>query len=204
MNFSETIELLLARIYEFDKKNPGTQVNVGKIAESLGITNAMIIRDAVLTLERQGLVKSYLGVGSQAICFMTGEGRLFVEQGGNTNIIKKYQENPQQYIHVSNSSNVQIIAAGNATNLQQTQNNSSSQELINKLNLIKKALEEDLGLDKLGKNDAICDVDTLKSQLSRQKPDKSIINPILSRLANIATIATAIQQLTPVVWKLFQ
>ena len=71
--------------------------------------------------------------------------------------------------------------------------NSSVTELLTK---IEQALQEETSLSNEERQDALIDVETLRSQLQRSKPDTTLLDRILSRLGDIASIGSLIAALS--------
>jgi hypothetical protein len=194
MEFSEATELLLAGIYDADKKNPGAQVDAGVLAKTLDINDATVIKDAVWALDERGLAAASFAAGSPQ-CSITAEGRALVETGGSTGIIAKFRGNPGQYIKFSSPPTPPAAAAEMAAP-PPPQKKLTREELEEKLMAMRRALQRDVNLSEQEKMDAICDVDTLKAHFGRQKADKFIVEPLLARLGAIAALAAPVQQFT--------
>jgi hypothetical protein len=66
-----------------------------------------------------------------------------------------------------------------------------------------KALIEKLDIPAADKNDAVIDVDQLKTELQRSKPDKARLWTLVEHLNGIAGLASAVSKLTPLLQTLF-
>lgn len=205
MNFSEITELLLAGIYESDKKNPGAQLDAGALAKTLDVNDDTVIKDAVWALDERGLVAAVFAAGSPQ-CAITAEGRAFVETGGSTTIIRKFQENPAQYIKAATPPPPPPPAAPAAagapapTAAPAQPGKPLNRPLVEeKLAIMRRIAQRDLELDEPQKIDAICDLDTLKAHFGRQKPERFLVEPLLARLGNIGSLAAAVREFLPLV-----
>lgn len=212
MNFSETTELLLVRVYEFDKNEPGAQADAGALAKALDITDATVVKDAVWALDERGLVAAIFAAGSPQ-CVITAEGRLFVEKGGSTEIIKKYLADPAQYIKAVIAPPPPAAparpapadaAAPAATPLPPAVPPAPARPLDRqlveeKLTAMRRLLQKDVNMNEPDKIDAICDIDTLKAHFGRQKPERFLAEPLLARLGKIESVAAAMKEFLPLV-----
>jgi hypothetical protein len=198
VNFSEITELLLAGIYESDKKNPGAQLDAGALAKTLDVNDDTVIKDAVWALDERGLVAAVFAAGSPQ-CAITAEGRAFVETGGSTAIIRKFQENPAQYIKAVAPPPPPPAAAGAPAAPAQPGKPLNRQAVEEKLAIMRRIVQRDLELDEPQKIDAICDLDTLKAHFGRQKPERFLVEPLLARLGNIGSLAAAVREFLPLV-----
>lgn len=211
MDFSETTELLLASIYETNKNSPDAQLDAGALARTLALGDETVIKDAVWALDERGLVAAVFAAGSPQ-CTITAEGRAFVEKGGSTAIIRKYQENPQAYIKVAPPAPpAPPVPAASAAQAPAPlplpppppSKPLDRQEVEEKLMAMRRLLQRDLVLSEQEKIDAICDIDTLKAHFGRQKPDKFLVEPLLARLGAIASLTAAVRQFLPLVQSSF-
>ena len=210
MNFSETTELLLAGIYENDKTSPGAQLDAGALAKTLDINDDTVIKDAVWALDERGLVAAIFAAGSPQ-CGITAEGRALVETGGSTGIIRKFQQNPGQFIKAAAPpappappapAAAGAVAPAPAAPAQPAKP-LDRQQVDEKLMAMRRLLQKDLNLGEPEKIDAICDVDTLKAHFGRQKPDRFLVEPLLARLGKIEALAAPVRQFAPLVQNSF-
>lgn len=206
MDFSEATELLLAAIYESDKKNPGAQLDAGALGKTLAVGDDTVIKDAVWALDERGLVAAIFAAGSPQ-CAITPEGREFVEKGGSTAIIRKYQENPAEFVKAVPPPPALAAAAAPAPVQPPPPPAATAQpakpldhaQVDEKLTAMRRLLQRDLNLSEPEKIDAICDVDTLKAHFGRQKPERFLAEPLLARLGKIESVAAAMKEFLPLV-----
>jgi len=219
MDFSETTELLLAAIYESDKKNPGAQLDAGALAKTLGIGDDTVIKDAVWALDERGLAAAVFAAGSPQ-CAITAEGRAFVETGGSTAMIRKYQQNPAEFVKAvpppappappappNTAAPAAAAVVAPAPVLPppppaapaQPAKPLDHEKIEEKLTAMRRMLQLDLDLNEPEKIDAICDVDTLKAHFGRQKPERFLAEPLLARLGKIGSVAAAMKEFLPLV-----
>jgi hypothetical protein len=209
VEFSEATELLLAAIYESNKKAPGAQLDAGAIAQTLALGDDTVVKDAVWALDERGLVAAVFAAGSPQ-CAITEEGSAFVENGGSTAIIRKYQADPQQYIKpIAPPAPPAAPAAAGAPAPTtpppppavpaQPAKPLNRPVVEEKLAAMRRLLQKDVNLSEPEKIDAICDLDTLKAHFGRQRPDKFLVEPLLARLESIESLGAAVREFTPLV-----
>src|SRR3954462_8063428 len=93
---------MLARIAEADRAQPGSYPDMVTLAEEIRQDIPIEwIFDARDALEGRGLVSPMKVIGRTAPAKLTGEGRLFVEQGGDTGVIDDYRQHPNNFVVVS-------------------------------------------------------------------------------------------------------
>lgn len=187
MKLSELTELLLVRLYEIGEKQPGAIVSADEICAEFGEKNPVNVMHAVQALENRGYVTAMIALGPSSHAGISAEGRLFVESGGRTGIIQKYQANPAQFIIISGNS-ASNINVGNANH----QSIGHGTEVLKALDEIRQSIDRDPNLSSTQRSDASEEVATVAAQVRKSKPDRHIVERALANLANIATIATAL------------
>ena len=118
LGFTEFVELILVRLYEADRARPGVAVNLSDLAVELRqeIPDSWAF-DAVQVLADRGLVEDMRTMQTPH-AILTGEGRLFVEGGGQTGVIDEYRQHPANFVIVTGSSHQ--VAVGVQGDVEQT------------------------------------------------------------------------------------
>src|SRR4030043_2403969 len=109
MNTSELAELFLTSLYDLAESEGHSKLfYLNDFATKIGVNDIGKIIKAAEILDARGLIHpvSYeLGGGVHTA--ISGEGCLFVEQGGETGIIQKYRQNPDTFIvKIDQSTNI--------------------------------------------------------------------------------------------------
>ena len=192
MNMTELSELLLVRLYELAEENSSDMHDLMEIGEKFGETDKFKIHQAAQVLDDRGLIKASFFMGPGADGLITGEGRLFVEQGGQTNVITQYRENPSSFtVHFHGPVSGSNVAVG-STNVSQSIDNSQAATLLNEIH---ETLVNDQSLDDTAKADLLSDVETLRAELARSEPRPGVLKAISTTLGNVVSIAAAVAKL---------
>jgi hypothetical protein len=138
--------------------------------------------------------------GPSPIATLTGQGAVFVESGGESGIIRKYNANPAAFvINVDNRTTVQ----GNISNSNISSHSSNVNQQIQLapniaalLTAMVEKLNADNSISKDALSDALRDIETLKIQISKSGRNRNIIELIFSNLANISSIGSFVTQLS--------
>ena len=112
LTFTEFVELMLVRLYEADRQQPGEVIDLSRLAAELGqdVPEGWLF-DAVEALADRGLVED-MRTMQTAHAILRGEGRLFVERGGSTGVIDEYRQHPANFVVVSGSGHQVAVATG--------------------------------------------------------------------------------------------
>jgi|GEM_PF-6077529 len=132
---------------------------------------------------------------------LTSKGRdLCCRLGGDVDRIAEYfrqQHNPpspaiDQSTHIHGNNTGAVVAHSKLEDSPIIINSSVTEQLTK----IEQALKEDTSLSNEERQDALFDVETLKNQLQRNKPDTTLFDRILTRLGDIASIGSLIAALS--------
>lgn len=202
MTVSELSELLLFFLYEQANQEGHTQIiALNPYAQQVGINDVGRIYNATEILKDRGLIKNVCyHVDGMVRASISGEGCLFIENGGQTGIIQKYRSNPHVYtVNIDQSTVIQgNVSNSNITahSLRVTQKVLSN-DIQNILSQIIDALNRDLSLSNSDREDLLQDVESLRGQLSKNKKDRTLIERILNNLSSIASIGSFVTNLYP-------
>lgn len=194
VSFREFVELMLARLAEADRDHPGTWVDMFPLAEQLrqNVPDDWVF-EAREVLENRGLVSPLKVLGRTALARLTGEGRLFVEDGGSTGIIEEYRQMPSHFVIVSGSGH--NVAVGNEGDVTQTSIETGvPDEAWTLLDEIERTLHA-ATLAERDRREAVEDVRTARLQLERPRPNKSAAIALLDPLAKIASVGSFVVRL---------
>lgn len=209
MTTTELAELFLVFLYKKAEEEGYDKIHsFNDFARELGIDDLGKIRNAATVLKDRGLIQNVIyAVGGNIAAAISGEGSLFVERGGDTGVIKRFKENPENYIININQS---TVFHGNvAQSTVTTHSRDVSQSIIiNKdiegiISQIIGALQKDDSINSNERDDLLRDIEVLKIQLSKNKKDKGHIDSLLSKLSEIASISSLIIQLKDVIGPYF-
>jgi hypothetical protein len=205
MTVSELAGPLLVKLYDYAEKHGYAKiVPVEKLAVQLGETGLRKIRNAAIAFKNRGLIDARISF-NQSLGFISGEGAMLVERGGETGIITKYRENPASVIfNISSSANIHgnishsNIAAHSIDSSQTLDVPSDIQNLLEKI-------EQQLTIDKSSNQeqliDAFQDIETLCLQLGKSIRDDSILRSLLSNLSNVSSIGSFITELSQLIFR---
>jgi hypothetical protein len=103
-------------------------------------------------------------------------------------------------VNITNVQGVTVIGDGNAVNIRFTQ-------MATALEQLQQAVLKSGELSDRQKLDALADIGTIRSQITKSEPDKTIVDSVwraLGRLADVTTIAGALSTLGPLVAELLR
>jgi hypothetical protein len=194
LKFTEFVELMLARIAEEDRQQPGAFIDMFPLAEGLRqeIPKEWVF-DARDGLEARGLVHPLKVLGYTAPARLTGEGRLYVEQGGETGVIDDYWSHPMNFVFVTGEGHQ--VAVGVQGDVTQSRIESVPEEAWALLDQIESTLADDATLEPDEREEALVDVRTARDQLRRKRPNKAAVIGLLTPLAQIASVGAFVTKL---------
>lgn len=200
MNTSELAELFLTSLYDRAEAEGHTQLfYLNDFAVKMGVYDIGKITKAANILERRGYIHpvSY-DIGGGVRASISGEGCYFVERGGETGIISRYRANPQTFITINQSTNIQgdVSNSNIATHSREsTQTIYTGPEIGSIIDQLVTTLKSDLSVSPQVKEDLLHDVESLESQLAKNNKDKNLIERILSNLSSVSSIASLVLKL---------
>jgi len=195
LSFTEFVELMLARIVEADRQEPGAYVDMIPLADELRQDIPIDwVFDAREALELRGLVDPMKVIGRIAPAKLTGEGRLYVEQGGDTGVIDEYRQHPSNFVIVSGTGHQ--VAVGVQGDVSQSSGDAGvPEEVWELLDAIEEKLRADTSLDQRAREDALSDVTMARAQLERPEPNKRAALALIDPLAKVAAIGEFVARL---------
>jgi hypothetical protein len=137
---------------------------------------------------------------------ISGDGISFVENGGETGIIKAYRSNPREIIDIVSrevqapSESVQNFSQ--EATPEKTQGLSLNEMIHTNLSRIGLVLVNDPSIETSAREDAIKDLESLKIQLSRSSRNWRLIGMLLDALAEIPSLLPGLKELALVLKKL--
>ena len=196
MQITELSELILVRLYDLENEQGGGLHDLLKLGEEFGETSRSKIDQAAKVLEARGLIlASFSMVTINA--GITGEGSLFVEQGGQTNVIPQYRKDPSSFTIVDHSTHFHgsVSDSNVAVGSRDVTQSIKSTETTTLLNEIHQTLVNDQSLESEARAELLRDVETLRAELSRAVPRQGVLKTILSTLKDVASIGGLIVKL---------
>jgi hypothetical protein len=196
LRFRDFIDLVLARMYENDQAK-GTHndfVSMDELARELKdpIPESWPY-DALIELERQGLVNAMKVMGSNGFGIITGKGRLYVEEQERQgeSIIHDYRTHPGNFVVVSGTGHQVAVGTSGAVTQTAIKDEARHQVLV-LLGEVEQALEEDTSLDADERADALSDVAAARRQIEKSEPNPKAAVALLEPLSRIASVASAV------------
>jgi hypothetical protein len=168
----------------------------------LGATDMGQMIKAAQILESKGLAMLSVGPWSALSAMISNDGVFFVENGGETGIIKEYRNSPHEIIEMV-SREVQA-ATESASRLPQegaaerTPGPSSDETMNEILSRLGFALANDPAITSSAREDGMRDLESLKIQLSRSTKNWRLIETLLDALAEIPCLLPGLKDLAAV------
>jgi hypothetical protein len=197
LTFAEFIDLALARVAEADRDSPGEYIDLYQVAADLNddISDQWVF-DAAKHLDYQGLVNWMKVMGRTAPVALTGDGRLYVEQGGVTGVIAEYREQPWQFVLISGEGhNVAVSQTGGVTQAA----NRAEGDVFVLLSQIENGIEADQTLSPEAKAAAQIDLQAVRGQLQKPEPNRTVIKALLEPMTALASVGSLVLKLIEVV-----
>jgi hypothetical protein len=208
MDSTTLAELLLASLYDLAEEQPHNYFffQLDEIGTRLGATDMGQMIKAAQILEARGFAMLSLGPWPALSAMISSEGISFVENGGETGIIKAYRSNPREVIDMV-SREVQappesVQNFSQETKPEKTQDLSLNEMIHTNLSRIGLILVNDPSIETSVREDAIKDLESLKIQLSRSSRNWRLIGMLLDALAEIQSLLPGLKDLAFVLKKL--
>ena len=194
MKFTEFVDRLLVRLYELDREQAGEFCSLPAVAKSLrdGVPPQWIF-DAGKVLETRGLADVLFFFGGTD-ARITGEGRLYVEEGRGTT--KEITSDRQAYYVTVSGDNNQVVTGTQAGAVTQTL--TIEQERAPAFKLLDDAIEKlqrDTSLPEPKRAEALSYAHMIKQELTKPEPNRNVIAVVLDPLTKISSIAGQIASL---------
>jgi hypothetical protein len=195
LNFTQFVDLMLARIAEVDREHPGTWVEMFPLAEELqqNVPENWVF-DARDVLESRGLVKPLKVLGRTAPARLSAQGRLYVERGGDTGIIAEYQQHRSNFVIVSGTGH-QVVVGVDGDVSQTSVGSGIPSEAWTLLEHIERSLRNDDSIGAREREDALSDVGTARAQLERPEPNAHAAIALLDPLTKLSAIGESVAKL---------
>jgi hypothetical protein len=208
MDSTTLAELLLVSLYDLAEEQPHSYFffQLDEIGTRLGATDMGQMIKAVQILETRGFAMLSVGPWSALSAMISGDGISFVENGGETGIIKAYRSNPREIIDIVSrevqapSESVQNFSQ--EATPEKTQGLSLNEMIHTNLSRIGLVLVNDPSIETSAREDAIKDLESLKIQLSRSSRNWRLIGMLLDALAEIPSLLPGLKELALVLKKL--
>lgn len=204
MDLNTLSELLLVSLYDLAEEQPHSFFffQLDEIGEKLGATDMNQMVKAVQILESRGFATLSMGSLSALSAMISGDGISFVENGGETGIIKAYRNNPQEIMEmVSREVKATLEPEAVAATGVDTENKpepSLSDTIDEIFSRIKDILISEPTLSQPVREDALKDLESLKIQVSKNTRNWRLIEVLLDSLAEIPSILIGLKALASV------
>lgn len=208
MDSTTLAELLLVSLYDLAEEQPHGYFffQLDEIGTRLGATDMGQMIKAVQILETRGFAMLSVGPWSALSAMISSDGISFVENGGETGIIKAYRSNPREIIDIVSrevqapSESVQNFSQ--EVMPEKAQDLSLNEMIHTNLSRIDLVLFNDPSIETSAREDAIKDLESLKIQLSRNSRNWRLIEMLLDALAEIPSLLPGLKELALVLKKL--
>jgi len=208
MDSTTLAELLLVSLYDLAEEQPHGYFffQLDEIGTRLGATDMGQMIKAVQILETRGFAMLSVGPWSALSAMISSDGISFVENGGETGIIKAYRSNPREIIDIVSrevqapSESVQNFSQ--EVMPEKAQDLSLNEMIHTNLSRIDFVLFNDPSIETSAREDAIKDLESLKIQLSRNSRNWRLIEMLLDALAEIPSLLPGLKELALVLKKL--
>ncbi|MBP1746124.1 MAG: hypothetical protein H6Q54_739 [Deltaproteobacteria bacterium] len=208
MDSTTLAELLLVSLYDLAEEQPHSYFffQLDEIGTRLGATDMGQMIKAAQILETRGFAMLSVGPWSALSAMISGDGISFVENGGETGIIKAYRSNPREVIDIVSrevqapSESVQNFSQEAMP--EKTQDLSLNEVIHTNLSRIGLVLVNDPSIETSIRENAIKDLESLKIQLSRSSRNWRLIGMLLDALAEIPSLLPGLKELALVLKKL--
>lgn len=144
-------------------------------------------------LDVRGLVKD-CQIAGDAMGYITTEGAMWVEEGGDTGIISRYKASPEGFV-IDQSTKIygnvhggQVASHSHTT----TQHIGSSAEAL----ALASQIVDRLTSDAASAEEVVADAKLLEQELKRREPRRRLLQSLLSTLADISSISSLVSQLS--------
>ena len=204
MDPSILAELLLVSLYDLAEEQPHSYFffPLDEIGIRLGATDMGQMIKAVQILESRGFAMLSVGPWSALSSMISSDGIFFVENGGETGVIKEYRNNPQEIIETvsrevqappeSETNFTQDVSPEKVPDL-------SPSEMINTiLSQIGLVLANDSTITSSFREDAMRDLESLRIQLSRSSRNWRLVESLLDTLAEIPSLLPGLKDLASI------
>lgn len=208
MDSTTLAELLLVSLYDLAEEQPHGYFffQLDEIGTRLGATDMGQMIKAVQILETRGFAMLSVGPWSALSAMISSDGISFVENGGETGLIKAYRSNPREIIDIVSrevqapSESVQNFSQ--EVMPEKAQDLSLNEMIHTNLSRIDLVLFNDPSIETSAREDAIKDLESLKIQLSRNSRNWRLIEMLLDALAEIPSLLPGLKELALVLKKL--
>lgn len=202
MDATTLSELLLVSLYDLTEEQPHSYFffQLDEVGLRLGATDMEQMIKAAQILESKGFAMLSAGPWSALSAMISGDGIFFVENGGETGIIKAYRTNPQEIMDMV-AREVQAPPQPAGQTFPQRPETAaptepSTEERITKiLSRIGVVLADDPTITSSVREDAVRDLESLGIQLSRNARNWRLVETLLDALAEIPSLIPSLKEL---------
>lgn len=180
LTFTKYCELVVARLYEMEKNESRLQADVAELMADLdGVVPVEWPREAAQRLVSSGLAAD-LGTQGASDVELNARGRLLAESGAG--VIGDYRQSAQLAFTID----------GNEVTVGHRQTISGDfwkEELRKLLHQAEAALEADTTVTDEDRQDAVADVESMRTQLAKTTPNRQALVALATGIASVASLA---------------
>lgn len=204
MDVNTLSEILLLSLYDLAEEQPHSYFffQLDELGARIGATDMEQMIKAAQILESRGFVTLSMGPWPALSAMISGDGIYFVENGGETGIIKAYRNNPQEIIELVKSEVQAVIESIPGLPLEPAPEkvpepsiNETIDEILFRIYSI---VENDSTIAPSVREDALRDIESLKIQLSRSSRNWRLVETLLDSLAEIPSLLNGLKALASV------
>jgi hypothetical protein len=204
MDVNTLSEILLLSLYDLAEEQPHSYFffQLDEIGARIGATDMEQMIKAAHILESRGFVTLSMGPWPALSAMISGDGIDFVENGGESGIIKAYRNNPQEITALVESEVQAVIESRPGLPLEPTPEkvpepsiNETIDEILFRICSI---VENDSTITPSVREDALRDIESLKIQLSRSSRNWRLVETLLDSLAEIPSLLNGLKALASV------
>lgn len=193
MTLDELCENLLeGMVAKFHRDGSTIGFNAENIARDCGVINRGLVQMAFKALEGQGFIED-MRIANAYLARLTPAGIARVESGRGVVL-------DRGVALVDRSTNIHgdVIGSNLAVNSRNVSQEVVWSESTALLQRIEQTLEADQAVTSAVRRDCLADIETLRRELAREQPRRSVFREILSSLGDISSITSLVLQLSNV------
>jgi hypothetical protein len=196
MNSRELGELILVELYKLaEREGHGQPKSLLQIAKKFGESDVHKVYNMLKVLDGRGLVRD-ANVAGDIMGYITGEGTMLVEGGGETGIISRYEASPASFI-IDQSTKIygdvhgSQVTTHSQVGSQKLRTSSEASALVLQI-IARLAADESLGEQRV---EIMADAEQLKRELGRKEQRWPIVQSLLSSLSDVSSVSSLALQL---------
>lgn len=186
LTFTTFTDLVLVRVHDEERKEGTNQFfDVHELVSDVPGVQPGWAQQAVELLGQQGLVHPVVAFGDTAQAALTPKGRMYVENEDGTGLIARYHS--RQLVVVAGDGN-QVVVAGRDQTGPVSYGGFSKEEVEELLDQAEASIASP-SVSARDRQDAQADIETVRAQLKKEKPNRAIMSAAVETLRDITGLA---------------